>query len=314
MKKYIIGGLVTLLLFVFSSYLFVPNIISISKNLSVHTNAKSFYRGLFDKSKWVAWWPGEHTTTDKESFFSYKDTRYKFDDVKFSSLIISADNNMLKGNTSLNYISSGNDSVDLVWDAKIPTSFNPLKRWQVYFNSKKFASQMNEIMGKASLFYSDPKNIYGIDIKKERVVDSLLMSTFSISKDVYPGVNEIYSLVDVLKKYIASNGAKETGAPMLNISTADSMSYTTRVAIPVDKKLPSSGNISYKQMLGGGNILTADIKGGNESINLALYQMDLYIEDYNRKPPAISFLSLITDRRKEPDSSKWITRIYYPVM
>jgi hypothetical protein len=314
MKKYIFGGLVTLLLFVFSSYLLVPNIISISNKLSVHTNTKSFYRGLFDKNKWGAWWPGEYTTKDKEVVFSYKDTRYKFEDIKFSSLILSADNNTLKGTTSLNYISAGTDSAELMWDARIPTSYNPLKRWQVYFTSKKLASQMNEIMGKASLFYSDPKNIYGIDIKKERVVDSLLMSTFSISKDVYPGVNEIYSLVDVLKKYIASNGAKETGAPMLNISTPDSISYTTRVAIPVDKRLPSSGNISFKWMLGGGNILTADVKGGNENINRALYQIDLYIEDYNRKPPAISFLSLITDRRKEPDSSKWITRIYYPVM
>jgi hypothetical protein len=314
MKKYILGGLVTLLLFVISSYLFVPNIISISNKLSVHTNAKSFYRGLFDKNKWPAWWPGEHTSTNKETVFSYKGTRYRFNDIKFSSLIILADNNMLEGNTSLNYISANPDSVDIVWEAKIPTSYNPLKRWQVYFNSKKLASQMNKIMGKASLFYTDPKNIYGIDIKKERVVDSLLMSTFSISKGSYPGVNEIYSLVDELKKYIASNGAKETGIPMLNISTADSISYTTRVAIPVDKKLPSSGNISFKWMLGGGNILTADVKGGNEKINRALYQIDLYIEDYNRKPPAISFLSLITDRRKEPDSSKWITRIYYPVM
>jgi hypothetical protein len=314
MKKYILGGLVTLLLFVISSYLFVPNIISISNKLSLHTNAKSFYRGLFDKNKWPAWWPGEHTSTNKETAFSYKGTQYRFEDIKFSSLILSADNNTLKGTTSLNYISAGTDSAELIWDARIPTSYNPLKRWQVYFTSKKLASQMNEIMGKASLFYSDPKNIYGIDIKKERVVDSLLMSTFSISKDVYPGVNEIYSLVDVLKKYIASNGAKETGAPMLNISTPDSISYTTRVAIPVDKRLPSSGNISFKWMLGGGNILTADVKGGNENINRALYQIDLYIEDYNRKPPAISFLSLITDRRKEPDSSKWITRIYYPVM
>jgi hypothetical protein len=314
MKKYILGGLVTLLLFVFSSYLFVPNIISISNKLSVHTNAKSFYRGLFDKNKWVAWWPGEYTNTDKGSVFSYKKTRYKFDDIKFYSLIISTENSTLKAGTSLNYISTNNDSIDLVWDAKIPTSYNPLKRWQVYFNSKKLASQMNEIMGIASSFYSNPKNIYGIDIKKESVADSTLVSTFSISKGSYPGVNEIYSLIDELRSYISSNGAKEKGFPMLNISTSDSINYITKVAIPVDKKLPSSGNISYRWMLAGGNILTVDVKGGNEKIMQAVHQVEAFIEDYNRQPPAIHFLSLLTDRRKEPDSSKWITRIYYPVM
>jgi hypothetical protein len=314
MKKYIFGGLVTLLLLLLSSYLFVPNIISISKKLSVHTNAKSFYRGLFDKSKWVAWWPGEYTTKDKEPFFSYKNTSYKFDDIKFSSLIISTENSMLKGGTSLNYISSGNDSVDLVWDAKILSSYNPIKRWQVYFNSKKLGSQFDEIMGKMALFYADPKNIYGIDIKKESVADSALVSTFSILKGSYPGVTEIYALIDELRSYISSNGAKEKGFPMLNISTSDSINYITKVAIPVDKKLPSSGNISYRWMLAGGNILTVDVTGGNEKIMNTVHQIESYIEDYNRQPPAIHFLSLITDRRKEPDSSKWITRIYYPVM
>jgi hypothetical protein len=39
-----------------------------------------------------------------------------------------------------------------------------------------------------------------------------------------------------------------------------------------------------------------------------------YKDDYQRVSPAIPFYSLITDRLKEPDSSKWITKIYFPVM
>jgi hypothetical protein len=42
--------------------------------------------------------------------------------------------------------------------------------------------------------------------------------------------------------------------------------------------------------------------------------MELYISDHERVPPAIPFLSLVTNRMLEPDSSKWITLIYYPVM
>ena len=53
----------------------------------------------------------------------------------------------------------------------------------------------------------------------------------------------------------------------------------------------------------------------NESeIQKAYDQIQHYISDHNRVAPAISFESLVTDRRQEPDSSKWVTRIYYPVM
>ena len=67
-------------------------------------------------------------------------------------------------------------------------------------------------------------------------------------------------------------------------------------------------------MLGGGNILITEVKGGSNKINNAYKQIRNYISDYNRIAPAIPFESLVTDRSKEPDSSKWVTRIYYPVM
>jgi hypothetical protein len=67
-------------------------------------------------------------------------------------------------------------------------------------------------------------------------------------------------------------------------------------------------------MPGGGNMLVTEVKGGQIEVNKASVQLLNYISDYNRTAPAIPFESLVTDRRKEPDSSKWITRIYYPVM
>jgi hypothetical protein len=67
-------------------------------------------------------------------------------------------------------------------------------------------------------------------------------------------------------------------------------------------------------MLGGGNILITEVKGGPASIKKAFNEMETYITDYRRTAPAIPFQSLITDRSKEPDTSKWVTKIYYPVM
>ncbi len=157
------------------------------------------------------------------------------------------------------------------------------------------------------------ENVYGLPILKALVSDSLLIFTEASSKG-FPTTEFIYSQIDQLRKYIVDQSAKETGFPMLNINTTDSINYLTKVAIPVNKRLKSSGNISFRWMLGGGNILVTEIKGGPASIDKAFKEMENYVSDYRRTAPAIPFQSLVTDRTKEPDTSKWITKIFYPVM
>jgi hypothetical protein len=144
-------------------------------------------------------------------------------------------------------------------------------------------------------------------------VDSTLLTNIKEVKG-YPSTAMVYSLVDELRTYISSQGARETGFPMLHIFTDDSVNYLLKVAIPVDKKLPDAGTISYRWMLGGGNILITEVKGGKNEISKAYRQIELYISEHKRVAPAIPFESLVTDRRQQPDSSQWITRIYYPVM
>jgi hypothetical protein len=101
---------------------------------------------------------------------------------------------------------------------------------------------------------------------------------------------------------------------MLNIYKNSDSSYLARVALPVDKKLNDSGNIQYRWMLKGGNILITEVKGGPHQIEKAFGEMANYVEDHGRTAPAIPFQSLVTDRRIEPDTNKWITKVYWPVM
>jgi len=62
-----------------------------------------------------------------------------------------------------------------------------------------------------------------------------------------------------------------------------------------------------------GNILVAEIKGGIYSVNEAERQLVNYANDYKKISPAIPFQSLVTNRQLEPDTSKWVTRLYYPI-
>jgi hypothetical protein len=310
MKKWFLLIIVLLLILTVFVYLFIPNFVSISFSLPVNATRDGIYRNLQSKKNWNNWWPENNNKTNQ---FFYHGFQYSLDDRKVTSLIISISKNNISAITSLDLISINKDSANLIWEGSVPTSYNPVKRLQKYFGAKQINKDIGLLLKNMRVFFSKPENIYGFTIWQEPVVDSILVSTFATSKG-YPSTAFIYQLLDQLKDYIKNQSAKETGYPMLNINTEDSINYLTRVAIPIDKELKSSGNISYKRMLGRGKILVAEIKGGSESINKAFYQMKNYVSDYQRIAPAIPFLSLVTDRMKEPDSSKWITRIYYPVM
>ena len=69
----------------------------------------------------------------------------------------------------------------------------------------------------------------------------------------------------------------------------------------------------FSRKLVRGHYLETDVHGGSGAVNSALDRMNNYISDYGRTVMAIPFFSLMTDRSKEPDTTKWVTRIYYPI-
>lgn len=157
------------------------------------------------------------------------------------------------------------------------------------------------------------KDLYGYDIKNEKVQMQFLLSTNKVFPH-YPTTEDIYSLVSIIRDHISKTDGKEEFFPMLNIESKDSINYFVRVGVPVNKKLPDGGNVALMQMVKDGNILVTEVKGDPKTINKAIKQVEKYISDYQRSIIAIPFQSLETDRSKEPDSSKWITKIYYPVV
>jgi len=160
------------------------------------------------------------------------------------------------------------------------------------------------------LFLEKPENVYGMHIDQILVKDTILV-TSKFSSGQYPSTSKIYGFINGIKKYISANNAKETNYPMLHV-WRDSGVFHTTVAIPVDRRIPESTVYLIKRMVPG-RILVSEVKGGSYTTGEALRQLGLFISDYHLASPAIPFESLVTNRMEEPDTSKWVTKIYYPV-
>jgi hypothetical protein len=315
MRKWIVLLLVLLAIAAACLYFLIPNKLVVTRTKSFSVNGKAFSRTILDEEKWKKWWPGTVLLKDTNGLgrYQYKDRVYSIVEKRLSSVVIRVESEQKSFTTELVFLPVKADSVVVTWQGEQATSFQPLERLQQFFAVKSFDKDFAFILEKLRIFYANESNIYGISIKKDHVVDSTLISTSATTKG-YPSTNSIYLMIDELKAFAKKNGAKQTGRPMLNVTTTDSITFFNKVALPVDKKLKDEGKILYRWMLGGGNILVAEVKGGPYTIQKGFEAIEKYTEDHNRIAPAIYFQSLVTDRRQEPDSSKWITKLYWPVM
>lgn len=85
------------------------------------------------------------------------------------------------------------------------------------------------------------------------------------------------------------------------------------VGLPASRDLPNTATMEQKRMVMG-NILVAEVRGGDAGVREGMRQLEDYVSDHGMVSPAIPFVSLVTDRRQEPDSSRWVSRLYYPIL
>jgi hypothetical protein len=311
MKKWIIAAVVCIVLLTLFSYLFVPNIITINKSVFIENNLNALRRSIANHDDWRSWWPDSSQKTNNR--LSFNGNNYSVKDNTISTVFVNIQGGNIFATTSLNIIPGNEDSIKVEWAAAIATSYNPINRFQKYVEAKKIEHDFSTILTAIKNHYSTIASVYKLDIKRDTVKNAWLVFTYDSSKG-YPSTEKIYAMADVLKKYIISQHAVITDSPMLNIYTKDSLVYLTRVGVPTDRKLPSIDKIQYRWMLGGGNILTARVSGDQKAAEQALAIVQTYVTDYQLIAPAIPFFSLETNRLAEKESSKWVTKIYYPIM
>ncbi|HEV8080475.1 MAG TPA: GyrI-like domain-containing protein [Chitinophagaceae bacterium] len=316
MKKLIILLILPVILF-FSIYLLIPAKINFAKLAYIHTNINVANRFITDESKWQKWWPSDVSDTlasgkgSSKMQYKYKNYLYTINRKVLEGFHISIENNFNHVNSFLQIISVNPDSVVLVWKGDMHGSVNPFKKISNYLSAKKMKTNMSEVVESAKTFLENKEKIYGLYIVQEKVKDTFLITTRYFS-NTFPSTEIMYNVIKKLRLYISSSGALETNHPMVNI-IEDGGIYKMMIAIPVNKLIAGNEEYFFKRMVAG-NILVAEVLGGNYTINEALGKIKTYMDDKHLVSPAISFESLVTDRSKESDTAKWITRIYYPVI
>lgn len=305
MKRLVIVLLILCALAAATAYIFIPGKINISAVSETSANPNAVYRYLLQDRNWMKWWPGP--------------TVYHYDDMHFlpSKKLLNSFEMLLvyKRDTLINIlklIPLSKDSTALSWSCYMENSKNPIKRWIQYFDAMQMKKGLDVLTDSLKKHLGKEENIYGFSVQKVKVTDSVLISTKS-SFDHYPNEQEIDVMVQKLKNYIKKEKAIEKNYPMLNVHQTGPAEFEAMVAIATERLLPATKDFAPKMVLKGGNILEAEFKGGPASIKQAFHEFENYKTEMQFVAPAIPYQLMITDRAKEKDTSRWITRFYYPV-
>ncbi|MBL7743218.1 MAG: hypothetical protein JNN00_07035 [Chitinophagaceae bacterium] len=314
MKRFFTIAGTILFLLLASVYVLIPEKLNIASAVSYNANREGVFRFLINDTNWQKWWPGTVSKNEDGSIMlASGGYNFQVEKIMYDIIRLKTGNNK-PDSVLLRIVPYKIDMIGIELSTSVNNGMNPFSRIAGYFRAREIKKVFDKIVSALEKYTGDIRNIYGgINIRNEKVQYQHLVSVKQALSH-YPSTQEIYTIIEKLRNYIRVRGAKELFSPMLNIRKADSSSYIVQLGLPTDKDLPEDGDISSKWMMKNGNILAGEVAGGPGQIEAAMKQFEQYILDYQRSIIAIPFQMLISDRTKEPDSSKWVTRIYYPVV
>jgi effector-binding domain-containing protein len=311
MRKLLVGLPVFFLVGLAIVYFLIPQEIKVSTIAVIKANEHAAYRSLTNDESWKKWWPVKND--ENKSGLGLNGFEYRMGIKQLDGIEVIITNKKNSTSSALNQAALSGDSMMINWTAIITTSANPFEKIRKFFEAKELKRNMEQVIAHFKTYAEKSENLYGIKITQTTVTDTILMVLRKLQKNK-PTESEIYSQINSIKKYVASAGATETNHPMLNTRFLhDQKSFELMVAIPVNKHLKGNDAIIWKRMFPG-NILTAEVKGGPATVQQAMKQMENYVFDHQKVSPALQYQLLVTDRMKEKDTAKWITKIYYPVL
>lgn len=308
MKKWLLAGILFIIAALAGIYIFIPAQLNIVQITPVNCTTPGAYRHMTSAQKWKAWWPGSQS---QSNMLRFQNSSFVITKTLLNTFEIRILHNELSVNSTLHLLPVGGDSTNIQWSCSLVSGLNPIKRIQQYQQAVAIKNNMAAVLAFFKSFAEKKENIYGISLQETVYQDSLLIST-KRSLSAYPSVAAIYSQINSLKKYSATYEAKPNGTPIMNITPLYPFGFQLMTALPVDKSIPARDPFS-NQHIPLNRFLVTRVHGGDATVNQALRQIQLYIQDYHRTLMALPFQQLVTDRSAEADTTQWITDIYVPL-
>ena len=116
-----------------------------------------------------------------------------------------------------------------------------------------------------------------------------------------------------LADFVQKNGVRVSGASMASYTESPDGRIIVEAAIPVAKKAEGSGDV-YGTQFGPTAVVTANHAGAWSTIQATHQAINIWINEQGLTPSGAPWNVYMTTPAMEPDTSRWQTAIFYPVL
>jgi len=311
LKNLVITVAVLLLLGFSYLYLLTPSTLNYEETAVIKGNSAALIRNLASNSHVEQWWP-QKSGTAGERAHRFNNSKYSFivsDPTMVVAKIVQTRDSI---RSQMFFLDNAAGEVRVIWRLTYKLPLAIIARVKKLGEATQIRKDVRLLLNRFQAYYASPGALYGFKLHISKVRDTTFLAVFQ-TEDSYPDQSEVYHLADSLMEYGLAKNLKRFGAPMLNVQKVNEGRFLVEVAVPVDTVFESSGPFHFKRLPPHGDLLIVNVTGGSANANCALTQALNYIADNHRTLAALPFFSLITDRRKEKDSTRWLTQVICPV-
>ncbi|MBN2172874.1 MAG: GyrI-like domain-containing protein [Bacteroidales bacterium] len=330
--KIVIIILVVLLAIILIPPLFMPSKLYVEQSMVMKAQPEVVYDQLNCLKNWEEWdvW---HMDTTMEGYYEGPECgvgakniwKYKGkDDGGSQTIVESKENEYLK--TMLDFQKMGtaeseiflekvDDGTKVTWNLKSESSY-PIMRWinTVMVKPGVLASYEEGLINLNNLTANmKPKPKYStseVVITETEPMFALAIRSECKAEEISNVMGAAYGKI---MEYAGKNGAQIAGAPMSIWYSWEGDKMVFDNVIPVDKKIKGSNDIksitTYK-----GKVVKVTHTGDYESTQYSWGILENYIKEndlleMNGDP----WESYLTDPQSQPDPTKWVTELYWPI-
>ncbi|NDA61558.1 MAG: AraC family transcriptional regulator [Chitinophagia bacterium] len=312
MKRFILIFTSIIIISLGAIYIFIPSRITITSAAIAAAPDVAIERVLMEEAHWPAWWKycelskfGSPNLSQPPFTLTLKEKFYK--SLQFD---INAPNQPTVS-SRLTLVPLRKDSTGFEWSCQLEAGNNPIQRLLNYGKAREIKSLLDSCLQPCVRFFSNTENVYGIQIERTKLPDTLFV-TAKKQFGTKPSQQDIYNLIKQIEGYIKTQGSKPSGSSIYNISQLTENQFQLMAGVPISLRIKENKPFEIKYMVPG-SFLVTEVVGGEYSVQHSARQLKQYFQDYKKTSMAMSFTMLVTDRSLQPDSSRWITRLYEPV-
>jgi hypothetical protein len=258
---------------------------STSSAIIGHRPMPGVTRAFHQTDRWAEWWPkGAGCTYDIKGVF--------LNEVRMTLHCAAG----VEAEGAIKIAPLNGDSVVIAWEGEKGAG-----------GKKDIQLCIDTVLGSFKAYIEDTKRLYGADFFQTKTNDSTLI-TIECYTGAYPNVEAVYARIDTLRKYMMEQRVEVMDSPWLNVAKVGEGRYKWTVALAVTGWLKGTDRIKPRRFVPW-KMLEGEVHGGITTIERAFPQMDNYKTDYNLQVMALPYQCLITDRRQEADTTKWVTLV-----